>query len=543
VDFVGFQANTDKVGYPGTVIGGIPKYIKGKSYDAGLKKAIARMYTTATFYKVGENQPYSIGIDSTFRVLVNQLLWQVSFMETIKKLLLVNNGGVDFQTVYNIMKTCLDTDILAVSNPENTDTYDPTSMCYRYWIDRAFKIFAPSQWAVGKANLRQSLESRITVYSTAINNFRPLMPRTADNWTLEECQSAFAYTAQVARIAQQKQDIDDFMFAYMNVLYEYRKYFINKRFNKQDGTMWMVRQMESILPMLEQSASLEQMPGLEKAADGGDSGIYNVAAYDIQNTLDMKAKAIRGQIPALDPDKIIRLYITVEYGTEEDYKDSPKEYIPVYQPIYKTQRFDDGNEAYVKPLQKTGEVFRGYAKLPKDGHYYLESRERIQNENNIKINATIPKDKKQNMRYTYDIDFAHWPIKWGNTATTTPIFFGAFMGLDISKMLIQQQEGVSGADDVMANICSCQKTNDFWTVYIPKASWPRTVGYVNDMKIKPYYVNSPKETSLDKAMYAVAGVMAYSLYPITEEQAKIEVGNTTGEIVASLKNTVATSRL
>jgi hypothetical protein len=543
VDFAGFQADTDKVGYPGTVIGGIPKYIKGKPYDAGLKKAIARMYTTATFYKVGESQPYSIGIDAPFRVLANQLLWQVSFMETIIRLLLVNNGGIDFQTVYNIAKTCLDSDMLTVSNPENTSTYDPSSMCYRYWIDRAFRIFAPSQWATGKANLRRSLESRIATYTTAINNFRPLMSRTADNWTLEECQNAFAYTIQVARIAQQKQDVDDFMFAYMNVLYEYRKYFINKRFNKQDGSMWMVRQMESVLPMLEQTAFLEQMPSIEEAMEGGDSGIYDVAAYDIQNTLDMKAKAIRGQISPLDPDKIIRLYITVNYGTEDDYNKNPDAYIPVYQPIYKTQRFDDGNEAYVKPLQKTGEVFRGYAKLPKDGHYYLESKERIENENNLKLNATIPKDKKQNMRYTYDIDFAHWPIKWGNTATTTPIFFGAFMGLDISKMMVQQQEGLGNSDDVMANICSCQKTSDFWTVYIPKASWPRTVGYVNELKIKPYYVSTPKETPLDKVLYAVAGVMAYSLYPVTEDQAKIEAGNMVGEVVEALKTTVVTSRL
>jgi hypothetical protein len=348
---------------------------------------------------------------------------------------------------------------------------------------------------------------------------------------------------QVSRIAQQKQDIDDFMFAYLNVLYEYRKYFINKRFNKQDGTMWMVRQMESILPMLEQTAFLEQMPPFEDIANGGDGGIYSVAAYDIQNTLDMKTRALRGQIDPLDPDKIIRLYIAVEYGTEEDYNKYPSNYIPVYQPVYKTQAFDDGNEAYVKPLQKIGEVFRGYAKLPKDGHYYLESRERIENENNIKLNATIPKDKKQNMRYTYDIDFAHWPIKWGNTASTTPIFFGAFVGLDISKMLIQQQEGLSDSGDVMANICSVQDTNDFWTVYIPKASWPKTVGYVNDLKIKPYYVNPPSETSIDKAMYAIAGVMAYSLYPVTEEQAKIEVGGTIGEMVAALKNTITTSRL
>ena len=44
--------------------------------------------------------------------------------------------------------------------------------------------------------------------------------------------------------------IEQFFLAYLNVLYESRRYFINKRCNKQDGTLWACRHLEKMIPQM-----------------------------------------------------------------------------------------------------------------------------------------------------------------------------------------------------------------------------------------------------------------------------------------------------
>jgi hypothetical protein len=558
----------DNDGNPFFIVGGTPKYtsynggnlptngsmpLDAYPYDAGLKKAIARMYTSATFYKNDDDTPYIISIDSCFRILANQALWQISFLRYIRDILLSDEYGVDFQSIYNVMESCVDGDILSVSDPASPD-YDKESLFYRYWIEKAFTVFSKENWVYGKLNLRNAIEGRITALQSAVNTLMPLHTRAACDWTLNEVFDAFNTAALLQRIVVQKQDLDDFFMCYLNILYEFRKYYINKRMNKQDGTMWVLRQLESILPMVVENFNVENtLPTVEEIAKK-NRGQYVIAAYDIQNTMAEKVKVMNNPLlPALQPDKLVRVYVKVDYNaTKADYireRDAgTNRVIEVWKPIYKTYIDRSGHEPVyqlVRPLVLQGKVFRGYANVPIDGHYYIESDERLKNENNEKFNTTLPKGDPKRKPIRNDIDLAHWEITWGNTQELTPIYFGAMTGFDSQKLIQAALTGkLNPETDGTIAVCAYKKDDDFWTVSIPQSMWPRQSGYINNLLLKLYRppeAANTGEDEIEKITYVIAGVNAYSLWPITEKQAKLTTGNPSQEVIKAIQDKILTS--
>ena len=116
--------------------------------------------------------------------------------------------------------------------------------------------------------------------------------------------------------------IEQFFLAYLNVLYESRRYFINKRCNKQDGTLWACRHLEKMIPQMVASA-VSSGAGVKPSEFNRTEGKETVAFYEVQNTIEMKTDALtkiaNDESAMLDPDMIKTVYVKVKYATEADY--------------------------------------------------------------------------------------------------------------------------------------------------------------------------------------------------------------------------------
>ena len=78
----------------------------------------------------------------------------------------------------------------------------------------------------------------------------------------------------------------------------------------------------------------------------------------------------------------------------------------------------------------------------------------------------------------------------------------------------------SGADmSPMDHYCSCRDENDFWTVKL--ITYPRASGYKTNVKLVKNIDKEGLLSSSDGPEQTINGAFAYSLWPITEDQANI----------------------
>ena len=538
---------------------GIPTYSVQGELDAGLKKAISRLFLNATFYPMENAQfAFIIGIDSPIRMLLNQLTYQTSFLEQARDFLFDTKTGLSFPAIKDVLENCVDEKTVNVSRkvydasgnvlkkgPTNPEVqYDPDDYKYNYWIDQACEFFEKNL-AIEKQNMILSMNNRIGLYQHAIDVMsKPVVKNSICEWTWNEIKECFDQVFVLKNSLTTGLTVDNFMYMYLNILYEYRKYFINKRFNKNDGTMWMMRHLESIMPMFAERANIEDMPSLSDISK--DHYNLHVSYYDVQNTLGDKVEVFQNpkKLP-LDADRITRVYIKVQYVTKREYDLSKGDgsIIKIYKPVYQTTFDENGKEVLMQPLRRLPkDVFKGYAIKPSDGHYYLESKERITWANNVKFNETLSPNEQNKKKFVRDdIDFAHWNITWGNEVGKTPIFFDMFEGVATKKLNdLNITFGPSG--DVMIDVCNCKVVGDFWTVCIPSNMWPRASGYLKDVMLLPYYSDPEKTTSEEEIYRVVAGAFAYQLYPITEQQSRLIAGEVGQELIEKLKdNTLSTT--
>lgn len=565
--------------------GGFPNYSL-HYLDYGTKRGFLNAFTKCTFYKDYQwpkydgdysrlNHNYPTSIDTPIRLFYGQLLWQRSFLETADKLFTgyIDNQPakgpiVNFDSLYTLMAGTdekaglISARTYYLADPVNTTMTDPETNSgqvarssiygYNQWIKLARQLFTAdsSVNASNKAKVHEQFQKRMTAYDTAINQLRPQIHTIGPNLSFGEITVALNTIQSINQTVANNTYIEEFFEAYLNVLYEYRRYFVNMRCNKQSGTLWYCRQLESAIPMVVANSTAVSPASPSELLDGGKQ--EKVAFYEIQNSNAAKFMAIKDS-KSLDSDRIKTVYVKVKYTTEDKYNESCaklkagtiKEPTVVKVKYWYYEKNNDGtfkikNGHYVR---KEGDGYK-YAVKPANGVYRLESKEFITNENAKNYNATIANysnydDLKKIVDET--IDEAHWYITWGVDITDistergeTPILFDVYSSIDIAKAADIEKSGVT---DPTMILCGSRSSNDYWTVRV-KTTYPRAKGYQNDVKIKQYSETESGTTATDSET-TLNGVVAYSLWPITQKQADLlpNAADMMGELAENIAGT------
>jgi hypothetical protein len=528
-----------------------------------IKNAILKWATTSTFYKsdISDEQnidwrtmaaviwwdkgtmerakmghPYTVDIDTGIRVFFSQLLYQRSFLEYSKELFL---ESVDFKNVRILLNNCIDKVVL--------NTTDPKITGYSYWIQKAVSIFGSpvdSDLTEMKDKLLAQVNSNIAAYDSAVEIIEPRVKKQIGQWTFDDW---YQVNNQLSAINAQNEAstlLSDYYMAYLNVLYEYRKYFICVRFNKEDGTMWVMRALESLLPWVAEPVlpSGPPPPIAQLGAPGTANGKqYNVAFFELQNNLDVKKEAVIKGLE-LPEDAIKVVYIKVKWGTQKNYEDwlsyakSPvgmepvPEVVKVFKPIIKKETVVGENGKQITRDVRTGTEER-YAFKPQDNEYTLISTEWEKDQKNVKWNnvhkAEIDSGKRS-ARVAGKSDTVSWWITWKDDPTFTPIVYDIFSNVDVMKLIDYSQKSMSAQE----LLCFSKNDADFWQVAVTGSretfdNKPRKKGHKTKLRLKVLGTagTQGRVDPTSDINYTIAGALGYSVWPITEEQNNPTLGD------------------
>jgi hypothetical protein len=479
--------------------------------DAGLSRALLNIYIRPRFIiedTAKLNYAY-VTLDTIFRNFLSVMLTQISYFKFVKSSIIgesSSEGLVNFDVLWKTLTTCVDKCILKASGLNSLNQRvqaDRNHIMYDYWMEQIINILYGNDIdrQAKKIEISTQLQQKIDIMQSAIDIFHPLCKKDAINWTFNEVIEALN-TMEAVKSVTSVTILEKFLFGYLRILYYYRFFFLAKRFNKENGTMWIMRALESVLEFIVPSAPPSGPPPSPGEMTKKEP-VYNVAFYELQNTTEAKQKAIINK-SMLDPDRITKVYVRVNWGTEADYN-RYQDYVNgvntiEYDEVVKIIHHDD----------KTNTDITKYAFKPVDGLYTLISTEYLDNQKNIKWNNLHPLDIQ---RTVYDYDTTQWDIVWGDTGDKTPIRWNVFGEVDINNMLNYAKESIS-PDEMM---CLIEQGADFWTVSIPESSWPRAEGFRSRIKIKQYAkINA--DLLITEPSITIEGPMAFTVYPITQKQ-------------------------
>lgn len=371
----------------------------------------------------------------------------------------------------------------------------------------------------GMALTKQSLQSsKSSITSTnlrisfLIDRMEKILKKDWLNWTIQDYidmwnACADAQNMLASEIPQYAVDLWDFL----NVMYEVREFFINKRFNKVDGTYFMLRHLEQLtIASAVKSAVID--PGTPDL--GNSLKEYDVVYTAYQNTVQKKAQALINHT-SLPPDRITKLYIRVEYPkgvvTEEDAR------------LWEIQNgWVEGQEhLLIKTSLREGvsgyDPEKVWAIKPKDSTYQLRSIEWDQNEQNRELNALALSEGKEAQKIIYNYEQCVKNITWKDEPGFTPISRGNTVGVDPSAYA-EYISSVGDDGNALDALCACQETAEYWTVDLTDAviSTPEAEGYITDIYIKEYDPSAESQTGGEFDMFYNG-----RLYPIVEDQGVI----------------------
>ena len=361
--------------------------------------------------------------------------------------------------------------------------------------------------------------------------------------------------------------IFEYIYSYLNVLYEYRKFFIFKRCNKQTGTLFQVRNFESALPLVEQNLNDKKSDDIPDYKPG-DSNIhsYDVAMALTQNTNTEKAQAA-AERKTLDEDRWAIIYIPVvevdendpallqyiEYFDEHDGEEIPSN-MQRYVYIKKIDRwievpFNDNyvleSSEYISALStiyknniileenKTREIKKDLIDL--DEGYLLKS------ENGTVITPLVPDSYVQSINWIdtskvdyldniiQSVDFSgpdgdkkrekyHYKVpyyEFDPGATDYPfIYFGITDSIDIDKFIEYQKSGATELDTT----CAARIAHNYWQVTLT-SKLPYKRLYESNLRIETYLGNdSPGSIGPDEPPF-LNGPYTSQIWPIYSHQA------------------------
>lgn len=548
-----------------------------QSFDEGLRRAWINACTFGTFFpdeelslsnpKVSDRYItpreeagkyyYNTPFDVSVRVLYNQLINQRSYFDIAEQLFCGHTDGVidgdkptsaPYVIDFDAMKLIIDgpsgngdgmisKKVWKLSKDpeaivEASGKAHPAKSVYGFnqWISVAREWFcnSPAENAANRRQLRQMILNRKNSYDKIIEELKEFAPKTSPELSYRDYTRIKEIISEVNETITKNTGMDEFFYAYLNVLYEYRRYFINKRCNKEDGTLFQMRAIESMLPMIINAQNVQAPAEVE---DFGDPSL-KVAFYAVQNTIKDKVQSAINYDP-LDRDRVKTVYIKVDYVTEKEYLESCQklkdriisepEVVKVrytYHPKNPDGTYQKNPDGSYKTLP--GKGFK-YAKKPKNGPYRLESTEFLDNLAKVNYNNTVTDGSHKEVNPL--IDEAWWYIDWGVTKPEpgcekevgeTDILFDVFAFVDISRAIDVVKDGITNPQDIL---CGSKIAQDYWIVHVESAL-PRIDGYKTDVKLTPYNSEGGTKAAVEQNLL---GAQTAILFPITEEQEYSEV--------------------
>jgi hypothetical protein len=486
----------------------VSDYPSGTSeMDSGLQKALLNVYLRPRMMLQKESTlvHYSYTpLDTPIRNFLSILLTQISYYQFIKSSLLGENETeslINLNILYRTLTMCVDKCILKASglNGENVRvTPDRNHIYYDYWIDQVIQILYGTDLdrQAKKIEIKSVLQEKINIIQATIDVLHPICLKNIEDWTLNEVITSLNHIAAIKEL-DKTTVLEKFLFGYLRILYYYRFFFIAKRFNKENGSMWVMRALESVLEFIVPTAPSSGPPPSPSEMTKKEP-VYNVSFHEVQNTTYAKQQAIINQT-SLDPDRITKVYVRVQWCTKDDYD----KYYPNGPDGEPDTNYDEVVEIIRNGVSK-------YAFKPIDGTYTLISKEFLTNDKDIKWNNLHPLEIQ---RIVKDYDIAQWFITWEDSPNLTPIRWDVFGEINVNNLLQYAPESISPDEYV----CLMEQGADFWTVPIPESMHPRAEGYQTKIRLKQYVPISAENMANDP-MINVVGPIAYSLYPIIATQ-------------------------
>lgn len=482
--------------------GPMPKYVEFEA-DDGFKYAMGKIFTRAKFFPDTIDMPPAayITIDTPIRNFLSICLTQVSYLEFARDAIL---ESASFEVLNNALRECVDKCVIKANGMDysgNLVEPDRHHVLYNYWMEQAVKLFGTKENFIKyKEQIQTEINRKITKFEYVIDRLSKICAVDILEWTFndyEQCINLIASMKEETKLSI----FDKFLFAYVNILYNYRFYFIARRFNKESGTMWIMRALESVLDLMQNENNPPPSPRrLKNTAPN-----YKVSFYELNNTSSMKHDALLsdGDI-ILSEDRVTTLYVKINWATEEQYN----EYIK-----FKENQSKENEKPEVVIVYKNG--IKKYAFKPVDGLYRFMSNEIKENDKNKNWNELHPKETQ---RLVNDFDDSIFNIQWGDSPDLTPIRWDVFGTINVSNLLEYGKYSISPED----LLCLIEEGADFWTVKIPPSEWPRAEGYKTKLFLKTHVVE--KEVSNEDPYVTLLGPLAYQIYPITLDQERPQPG-------------------
>lgn len=474
---------------------GIEEY-NSYDMDIGLKKSLKNIFTRAKFYSDPLFSGTYISIDYPIRNFLSVLITQVSYIEFMKELI----ENIDFEILHNSLFTCVDACVIKANGMNKNREHvsiDKNHVLYNYWIAKAIELFGTkANFNTIKTRLKDIINDKLNKFEYAITVLNTICQKDCSLWTYNEIMSTYNLINSLKEETK-KGLIEDFIFSYLNILYNYRFFFIAKRFNKENGTMWIMRALESVLDFIVPFGS-DNNPPPSPSRLTNEKPSYSVVFHELQNTSEMKRNALINN-QSLGADRIKTAYIKVKWVEKDAYD--------------KWINYTEHQNTEIKVPEVIQIFHKGitkYAEKPVDGTYQLYSQEFLDNDKNIKWNNL---NQQQIQKVVYDYDTCIMQINWGDSPDLTPIRWDVFGNINVNNLLEYSKASVSPEE----LICLIEEGADFWTVSIPESVWPRTNGYKTKLRFKLY--TEEKSTTIQNDAYiTLLGPMAYSIYPVTQKQ-------------------------
>ena len=547
-------------------------------YGYVFAQTFKNFFTTSTFFL--ENTQTTDGVNSHYEDVTSpcvidssvpfgilygcvcqNLTWAKESENYIKGLLGPDNkAGANFK---NVIKIILNRRILNDSGI--TGTENKNSLYYNPWVKFIYDNCS------NVTTLYENFDSMIRTLESCKEALNCIDYNTSfQSLTINQLKTLRENAASVQSEAYSIEQneipkIFEYIYSYLNVLYEYRKFFIFKRCNKQSGTLFQARNFECALPLIEQNMNdklSDDIPDWRPV----DSNIhcYDVAMAMTQNTNTMKAEAAADDNITLEEDKWAVIYIPV-VKVENDNPDL-LEYI---------KYFNDNNGEIPSNMQRYVYIKKvdRWVEVPFNDNYVLESTEYIKALSTIAKNNIILKENEnlevkkdlidldeaylltdengkiitplqpdayvqnidwidtskvdyldniiQSVKFTGPDDPArkeyHYKVpyyEYDSGATNYPfIYFSITDSIDVDKFLEYQKNGSSELD----TFCAARIANDYWQVTLT-SKLPYKRLHKTNLKIKTYLKGDGEGYDPGLPSF-LSGPFSSQIWPIYSHQA------------------------
>lgn len=491
----------------------LQKYSKTPA-DPGLKKAIQKICTQILFYPYDQGvSHFNLKLRVPYKNFHSYCMTEKNYLELSRDVF----RTIDFANVRKLLCFNVDAAVLKACGLKrnNDDSFervlpDTKHVLYNYWIDKAIQFFFTTS---GHESLKSSINEKYDYLLSTLENTTSvvfdIIKKDEAAWTYNDIKKLNGELF-IQQENTQRNIIDEFWLAYLNILYYYRSYFIAKRFNKQDGTMWTMRALESVVDLV---VTNEVPPKNPQEMNEDKDENYAVAFYELQNTLDTKRAVIIDESHTpLQTDKVWRFYVKVDWCEITTNKDGSVE-CEAWKQWLAYRDDPDNNPKAREVLRFNVDGRTRFAYKPSNGLYSFRSKEFDKNEKNKVWNDQHPNEvQKPEIPGAFDCTFN---IEWWPSEGKTPIRWNVFGSVNVDNLLQYSEDSISGQDLV----CLTEEGADFWTITIPSNMWPEAVLYKKGLYIMR--VEAGGEDIYSDMYTTVLGAMANSVSPIVEYEDEV----------------------